>query len=507
MTKQIRYNLESIIIHIDMNRPQESEQRGTSETHAQAAEFEIASHASTSVPPALDAYSKVRDKLETGLMSIFVLVLTFSHLSTMWGFYLTIPYYVLSTPEYGWTVSELSFIFPCFLFGAIIATQISMVAECSHKMFFILHLMTFVAGTVGAVIMSSIFDLHFLNSEYDLYFFYFGAFLCGICGEDSTIQAYATLISDDEKIQKSLVARIGSMFIGTAIIDSFMLPAVYEMFGFRMFCGVLVAMDLMAVVIMCLLWSILFQKDQNRENIQNEQVSDSKESKLTLPMFMMLLIQMTSALFDLYLVAYPIAFAEDFGIGSTVGGYLYAASALFSFIVLSVLLTLSNNFGICPYPYDQVLLLTVYMIGNAFYVMFYAPWIAYTTHWVIAVLPSVMRGCERVSRLELCPPAEFNRLTSVGGMLKIVGYLSGSFAGPILFSIWKRLPFIVLFGISGLLMTMILTVYVHRKRFLSALSSSTDQSVTMTYLSAERNHYRARKGAVADKTRRQSKCD
>ena len=235
-------------------------------------------------------------------------------------------------------------------------------------------------------------------------------------------------------------------------------------------------------------------------------------------MFMMLVIQTISAICtDLYLTAYPISFAEDFGIESTVGGYLYAASALFSFIVLSVLLTLTNNFGICPYPFDQVLLLTVYMIGNAFYVVFYAPWIAYTTHWVIAVLPTVMRGCERVSRLELCPPAEFNRLTSIGGVLKILGYLSGALSGPILFSIWKRLPFIVLFGISGLLLTMILIVYVHRKRFLSALSSSPDQRVHVMYLSAEREHYCARRGGFSDKSRgisrkssmsrRGSKCD
>ena len=439
----------------------------------------------------------------TGLMTIYVLMLTFLHLGTIWGFYLALPYYVLSTPELGWTVSDLSKIFVSFTIGQVVATQISMVAECckTHKkrVFFILDLMTFVAGAIGIGIISTVFDFHFFGHEHDLHFFYFGSFLCGICGDDNTVLTYSTLISDDEKIQKSLVARIGSMIIGTAIIDSFLLPAVYEMFGFQMFCGVLVVMDLIAVVTMCLLWYLIFQREDGDDAVDDEQISDSKVcNKLTLPMFMMLLIQTISgALTFVYISSYPIAFAKDFGIGATVGGYLYAASALFSFIVLSVLLTLSNNFGICQYPIDQILLLTAFMIGNAFYVVFYAPWIAYTAHWVIAVLPTVMRGCERVTRLELCPPAVFNRLTSIGGFFKICAISAGAYLGPILYSIWKRLPFMVLFLLSGSLLIAIVKVYNHRIRFLYALRTANDESMDFRYLLAERNHYNARWGAMS----------
>lgn len=436
------------------------------------------------------------------IMFLCVLLLTNFHLVQCWGIYLVIPYHILATPEKGWTVSDLSIIFAAVNIGGIVASQICLVAEIFQKhrdcVLFSLHLLTFVSGILGFVFMSGILG-------FDVHLFYFGAFLCGICHDITTVQSYGPRISTSDEIQKDLLAKIGQMVIISGIISSFLLPAIYENAGFMIFCAVICGSEAVAVLIFCILiWNLVGPKHQHpsEPNMENSEDANSRLKRMStktfvkIPllkllspsMFMLLAILTICAVIDtLYLTAYPIVFAEDFDISSTVGGYLYAASSIFSLLVLSILTALSGRSKLCQYPYDLVLLLTVYMIGNAFYAIFYAPWIAYSFHWIIAGLPTAMRGCEMVSRLYLCPPEEFNRMTSIGGFLKMAGFLLGAVLGPLLCSISLRLPFIVLSASSALLLIATLLVFVRRYGFLRSMSFHDD--VGTDFLSTEKKHY------------------
>ena len=163
---------------------------------------------------------------------------------------------------------------------------------------------------------------------------------------------------------------------------------------------------------------------ENAENVAMASASNPKGKWLTPPTAVLLVIVFITAVSgSLYVASFPLPFAEDFGINSTVGGYLDAAANVFSFIVLSVFLRYSSSSKLCRYPFDVVLIAAVFAVGNVLFTVFYAEWIAYSVHWVIRRIVVVLMGCEMVSRLYLCPPAAFGKVTSIGGMLKTIGYL------------------------------------------------------------------------------------
>ncbi len=85
-----------------------------------------------------------------------------------------------------------------------------------------------------------------------------------------------------------------------------------------------------------------------------------------------------------------------------------------------------------------MLVAVVFAVGNVLFTVFYAEWIAYSVHWVIRRIVVVLMGCEMVSRLYLCPPAAFGKVTSIGGMLKTVGYFELFFLIYFVFS-----PFVI----------------------------------------------------------------
>ena len=126
----------------------------------------------------------------------------------------------------------------------------------------------------------------------------------------------------------------------------------------------------------------------------------------------------------------------------------------------------------------------VFAVGNVLFVVFYAEWIAYSVHWIIRWINVSMFGVQMVSRLYVCPPAAFNKVASIGGMLKAVGFLSGSSLGPILFTADDRLPFVVMAALNVLLMIVVATVYVYRLRILSAMEF--DDDIKGQYLLMER---------------------
>ena len=120
------------------------------------------------------------------------------------------------------------------------------------------------------------------------------------------------------------------------------------------------------------------------------------------------------------------------GINSTVGGYLNAAASVFGFVLLTLFLRFSESSILCRYPSNMLLIPSVIVLCNASYVAVYEPWIAYSAHWVLRKQHVVILGLEMVSRLYLCPPAAFNKVTSMAGVMKNAGYFLGAVMGPIL---------------------------------------------------------------------------
>ena len=206
---------------------------------------------------------------------------------------------------------------------------------------------------------------------------------------------------------------------------------------------------------------------------------------LSAPSFVLLAISFLTAVSgSLYVASFALPFAEDFGISSAVSGYLDATANIFSFLVLSAILKFSTKYDLLQYPFDILMTAGVFAAGNLMFAIFYAPWIAYTVHWIIRRIVVVVMGCEMVSRLYLCPPAAFGAVTSIGGMIKTIGYLTGATIGPLLFAASHKLPFIVCTVLNILLCVIVGVVYVYRLRILSAMEF--DDETQGHYLLMER---------------------
>merc|ERR1719295_1052777 len=116
--------------------------------------------------------------------------------------------------------------------------------------------------------------------------------------------------------------------------------------------------------------------------------------------------------------------------------------------------------------------------------MFYVEWIAYSVHWFIYHLPVNAQIAEMLSRLYLCPPSGFNKVTAITGFLKTGAFLIGSILGPILFVIHHTLPFMVIVALSAVTIVLMGTVYCYRMRILSAMEF--DEEIKGQYLLMER---------------------
>lgn len=187
------------------------------------------------------------------------------------------------------------------------------------------------------------------------------------------------------------------------------------------------------------------------------------------------------------MISYPVIFEVEFGINSTVGGYLNAAANIFAFLVLSLIMRLSTHSVLCQYPYHIIIVVGIFIIGNISYVVFYAEWIAYSLHWIIRRFHIVVSGCGMVSRLYLCPQDKFNQITSTVGALKTGGYLIGSAVGPILCALSFKLPFLVMASINIVAVIAVGVVYLHRRNFLLSLNMAEESNDD--YLSMERAYY------------------
>ena len=190
---------------------------------------------------------------------------------------------------------------------------------------------------------------------------------------------------------------------------------------------------------------------------------------------------------EIYVISYPVIFESEFGINSTVGGYLNAAANVFSYLVLSLIIRYSDRTALFQYPYHIMMVVTICIIGNMSYVVFYAEWIAYSLHWIMRRFHIVVSGLAMVSRLYLVPPDAFNRITSIVGMLKTGGYLIGSAVGPILCTVSFKLPFLVMAVMNTVAVLVVGIVFYFRRKYLSSLDLGDDTKGN--YLMMERAYY------------------
>ena len=222
------------------------------------------------------------------------------------------------------------------------------------------------------------------------------------------------------------------------------------------------------------------------ESQYSETVAGATPPKwMNVPTMVLLMVSIvTSSTCNLYTSSFPIVFAQQFGIDSETSGQLTAAGNVFSFILLSVFLKLSSKFSLFQYPYDILIPSSLYVIGNVLFVVFYAEWIAYSVHWIISGICYVTLGVQIVSRLYLISPAAFNKVASISGAIKTIGFLCGSVLGPILFEVHHQLPFVVIAVLNLILIIVIVAVYVYRKRILSEMEF--DDDIKGQYLLMER---------------------
>ena len=102
--------------------------------------------------------------------------------------------------------------------------------------------------------MSSLFG-------FNMPMFYVGAFLSG-CGQDvTTVQSYASWISDDDEVQKRLLSNIGKVILFEGVLNSFLLPPIYEIAGFQVFCGSMCLLQVLAIITLCILWYHIAHRD------------------------------------------------------------------------------------------------------------------------------------------------------------------------------------------------------------------------------------------------------
>merc|ERR1719334_3361 len=213
--------------------------------------------------------------------------------------------------------------------------------------------------------------------------------------------------------------------------------------------------------------------------------TQTSSKRLSAPSLVLLAISFLTAVSgSLYVASFALPFAEDFGISSAVSGYLDATANIFSFLVLSTILKFSTKYDHLQYPFDILMTAGVFAAGNLMFAIFYAPWIAYTVHWIIRRIVVVVMGCEMVSRLYLCPPAAFGAVTSIGGMIKTIGYLTGATIGPLLFTAWHKLPFLIMAVLNLFLIAVVGSVYVYRMKILSEMDF--DDETKGSYMLMER---------------------
>lgn len=98
----------------------------------------------------------------------------------------------------------------------------------------------------------------------------------------------------------------------------------------------------------------------------------------------------------------------------------------------------------------------------------------------------VVIGIDMISRVYLTAPSVFNRIASIGGMLRSLGYLVGSAVGPNVLSISTKVPFLIMAIINFSIAMLVITVFIYRRRYLMKMESEFEDNVKGNYLMMEK---------------------
>eukprot|EP01084_Bolivina_argentea_P296431 510544_1 len=452
--------------------------------------------------------------------------IAFLHPIISYSVYLIVPYYVLSTPEKGWTASDLGLFFSAISIGEICGSQIVPLAAFldSNLALFTGHCIQIIAAFIGYFLMSSIM---FFN----IYVFAVGMGLLGFSYGLSCVQAYCTEIADgDENLEVDLMAMIGQLYIISNLVAAFALPPIYDSMGYNVYCIVMMLICIIALVAFVILIIGLQAKkkydniygidDEEEEEEMNEHFSTQSTitsveldytsipilSILSPSMYMLLLLKVVQCFgFQVYCISYPVVFSTDFNISSAVGGFLYAGASMLGFFGLIINSKITQCFSKWGYPYDVIIYFGMLSIACVCYVIIYQPWIGYTFHMLAMSSIFVLSGIEMTSRLFLCPAQAFQQITGIVGVLQAGTYLLGSILTPMFLNINTKFPFLVIGCITFIICISTLIVYLFRQKFLNSRFND-DRSSEIGYLTKERAFYShikkssCRRGAVLSDT-------
>eukprot|EP01084_Bolivina_argentea_P176811 305908_1 len=289
------------------------------------------------------------------------------------------PYFVLSTPEKGWTVNDFGLFFSAIAIGEIAGSQIVPLASIldSNPVLFVGHVIQIIAAFVGYFLMSSI-------AFFNLWSFAAGMFLLGFSNGMTCVQAYCVAIADgDENMEVDLMEKIGQLIIVSNISMSFIFPIIYETMGYTAYCVVMMSIVIvmfiaLVVLIICLnkkdrgdAYAVDIDDDHDKEEISHheleEELSPIKNVELdqtNIPilnilspsMYMLLVLKLVQCFcHQVYAITYPVVFSQDFGISSQTGGFLCAGASVLGLIVLFLNGKITNYFAKWQYPYDFIL--------------------------------------------------------------------------------------------------------------------------------------------------------
>eukprot|EP01084_Bolivina_argentea_P079374 143993_1 len=435
-------------------------------------------------------------------LNIYVSWLTYIQRMCLNALYSIVPFYVVSTPEHGWKATDLALIFSISNVGSIVGSQILLILlqlfpKKSRTSLFICHLSQFIAAIVAFVIVCDTFV------QFNYYLFIFAGFLIGYTGDLTIIQSYVAEIEHSS----NLMNNISQILLFSIIVDQLLLPTIYDKFGFNILCIVLLGLLTGSFFIYFHLWikikALTGDETTTVEPVMTFRRSSiidvaavrafSRRKNIISPSLFVLvfLAFIINFCMELYAVSFPIIFFEDFKISASMSGYLASIASAIAFTALLISNKVSTIYIRWQYPYNMLFFMVLYMSGYLAYIIFYQKWIAYSFHLLIYYnsLPRTVISLEMVTRLELCPDNRvFQNITGISGFLTNLAYLIASAVGPLLVSIWPRIPFIISFALTSFLFFVMVIVHCRRTQFLANIYDA--EQVSENYLDMEKLYYR-----------------
>jgi len=439
------------------------------------------------------------------IMSYCAKALAFFTPLSAYSFYLVLPYYVISTPEKGWTASDLALFYSAASVGEIAGSQVVPLAAVldSNNVLFIGHFIQYILAFVGFFSLSSMLF-------FDYWVFTAGMFSMGFSYQLGAVQAYCTEIADgDENFEVDLMSQLGQLNIVSNLFTSFVLPLIYDQYGFAAYCATMMAITvLMLTALIVLVFNLKaiereytpsFHSFTPEESTEPDDDSSSKSSPSKLsskaqsckswtssshitlestsipitsylsPSMYMLLMLKSAQCFGLqvYCIATPVVFAQDFGISSQLGGVMYGMAVIFGVVGVWLNMKMGSIFPSWEYPYDISVYFFILGLSCLVYVVFYERWIAFSFNIFAMGSIFALGGIEMTCRLFLCPSQAFQQITGVVGIFQAAFFLFASIMAPRFLTVSMRFPYLVLTIMSFVAGLGALIVFLFRQRMLN----------------------------------------